>query len=103
MSLVSVFLFPAKSLSTSSILNVSDLIFLRAWGKRPRSFILASNFGRLIYWIPGAQAPENSRIKTNATGIFLSGTDIVSRVRVVSGGSVVVGQLLGWVLKKPRD
>jgi len=27
--------------------------------------------------------------------VVLSGTDIVSRVRVVSGGSVVVGQLLG--------
>ena len=34
---------------------------------------------------------------------ILSGTDMVSRVRAVSGGSVVVGQLLGWVLKKPRD
>jgi len=28
---------------------------------------------------------------------------MVSRVRAVSGGSVVVGQLLGWVLKKPGD
>jgi len=44
-----------------------------------------------------------SILRDTEKAFILSGTDIVSRVRVVSGGSVVVGQLLGWVLKKPRD